>query len=245
MYQLEDLMVIAGAREIRDHQVCFVGIGLPGRAAVLAKRLHAPNCVLMYESGVIDADPPTPPPSIGDHMLVDTAATVVSMSEAFNYWLQGGRVDLGFLGAAQIDRLGNINTTIIGRYESPTVRLPGAGGAPEIASSADEVVIIVRHGLRTLVDQVDFVTTIGHGRGDTDREALGLRGKGPTRIVTDRGVLTWSPTAREFMLSEVYPGVRPEQVQEETGWALRISDDVTTFDQPSSEELDALRKLRA
>src|SRR5438445_3176440 len=177
----DEMMTVAAARELRDGTVCFVGIGLPSTAANLARARHAPGCVLVYESGTIGAKPTALPLSIGDGELADTADAVVSVPEVFNYWLQPGRIDVGFLGAAQLDKFGNINTTVIGSdYHDPKVRLPGAGGAPEIAASCREVFVVLRQSKRSFVEQVDFVTSFGHGRGKGDREQLGLRGAGPT-----------------------------------------------------------------
>src|ERR1700704_3738317 len=159
------MMTVAAARQLGDGTVCFVGIGIPSLAANVARSLHAPDCVLIYESGCIGAKPTTPPLSIGDGELADTADAVVSVPEIFNYWLQAGRVDVGFLGAAQIDRFANLNTTVVGDYRHPRVRLPGAGGAPEIAASCRRVIIVIRQSLRTFVDRLDLVTSVGHGTG--------------------------------------------------------------------------------
>jgi glutaconate CoA-transferase subunit B len=182
----EEMMTVAAARELRDGQVVFVGIDLPSRAANLARRLHAPGLVLVYESGTIDTRPDELPLSIGDGVLADTALSVVSVPEIFNYWLQSGRMDVGFLSGAQIDRYANLNTTVIGEYDEPDVRLPGSGGAPEISAGCREVIVVMRHRKRAFVDRVDFVTTCGHGTGPTDRALLGLRGAGPVRVIRPR-----------------------------------------------------------
>ena len=178
LYSDDEMMTVAAARMLRNGAVCFVGIGLPSTAANLARLTHAPDVVLIYESGPIGAKPPVLPLSIGDGNLAETADTVVSTPEIFRYWLQGGRVDVGFLGAAQLDRFANINTTVVGSYTKPKVRLPGAGGAPEISSSANEVLIIMKHSKRALVDKVDFVTSVGFLTGGDAREKLGLPGEG-------------------------------------------------------------------
>ena len=188
-YTTDEMMTVAAARELRDGAVCFVGIGLPSEAANLARATHAPNCVLIYESGTIGAKPETLPLSIGDGVLAEHADSVVSVPEIFNYWLQAGRVDVGFLGGAQIDRYGNINTTVIGSYDDPKVRLPGAGGAPEIAASAKEVMVVLRQRPRSFVERLDYVTSVGHRHGGNSRVELGYPGAGPTTVITDLGVL--------------------------------------------------------
>jgi glutaconate CoA-transferase subunit B len=198
---------------------------------------------MIYESGTLGAVPGHLPLSIGDGILAETADTVVSVPEVFNYWLQPGRIDVGFLGAAQIDRHANINTTVIGDYDAPKVRLPGAGGAPEIAASCREVVVIMRQSTRAFVDRVDFVTSVGHGAGPGDRERLGLTGSGPTRVITDLGVLEPHPETRELVLTGVHPGVEVAAVREATGWDLGVADDVVTTPAPTDEELAVLRGL--
>jgi glutaconate CoA-transferase subunit B len=240
----DEMMTVAAARALRDGASCFVGIGLPSTAANLARRTHAPDLVLIYEAGAIGAKPDVLPLSIGDGILASTADAVVSVPEVFNYWLQPGRIDIGFLGAAQIDRFGNINTTVIGAdYRAPKVRLPGAGGAPEIAASCGEVIVIVRQSARAFVERVDFVTSVGFGRGPGDREKLGLTGRGPVRVITDLGVLEPDPESKELTLTHLHPGVDAEQAREATGWELALADDVHTTDAPTQEELTALREL--
>jgi glutaconate CoA-transferase subunit B len=240
------MMSIAAARALRDVNACFVGIGLPSTGANLARRTHAPDLVLIYEAGAIGAKPPRLPLSIGDGILAETADAVVGVPEVFNYWVQPGRIDVGFLGAAQIDRFANINTTVIGGdYEHPKVRLPGAGGAPEIAASCGEVIVIVRQSPRAFVEKVDFVTSVGHGRGPGDREKLGLRGKGPTRVITDLGILEPDPETCELVLTHVHEGVSAGQAREATGWNLRVAEDLATTEPPTDEELKALRALVA
>jgi len=240
----DEMMTVAAARALRADTRCFVGIGLPSTAANLARRTHAPDLVLVYESGTIGAKPDRLPLSIGDGVLAATADAVVSVPEMFNYWLQPGRIGVGFLGAAQIDRYGNINTTVIGAdYADPRVRLPGAGGAPEIAASCGEVIVIVRQSVRTFVDRVDFVTSVGHGSGPGDRARLGLRGRGPVLVITDLGVLEPDPDDRELTLTRLHPGVTAEQAVAATGWKLRVAGAVTTTEAPSEAELTALRAL--
>ena len=239
----DELMSVAAARALRDGQVCFVGIGLPSTAANLARRLHAPDLVLIYESGTLDTRPDELPLSIGDGGLATSALTVISVPEVFNYWLQPGRIDVGFLSGAQIDRFGNLNTTVIGEYDEPVVRLPGAGGAPEIAASCREVVVVMRQRARAFVEQVDFVTSVGFGTGPDDRELLGLRGRGPTRVITDLGVLEPDPEAKELVLTAVHAGVSVEEVRAQTGWELQVSADLGVTAPPTEAELAALRSM--
>ena len=244
-YTADEMMTVSAARVLRDGAVCFVGIGLPSTAANLARTTHAPGLVLIYESGTIGAKPGGLPLSIGDGILADTADTVVSVPETFNYWLQPGRIDVGFLGAAQIDRFGNINTTVVGpSYEHPKVRLPGAGGAPEIAASCQEVIVIVRQNSRTFTGQVDFITSVGYGSGPGDRERLGLTGAGPRIVITDLGILEPDPRTCELVLTRVHPGVTEEKVRASTGWDLAVAPDLGTTEPPANGELSALRRLK-
>ncbi len=238
-----DCMTVAAARLLRDHDVCFVGIGLPSKAANLARMTHAPRLVLIYEAGPIGAKPSVLPLSIGDGELARTADAVVSTQEIFRYWLQGGRVDVGFLGAAQIDRFANINTTVIGPYDRPRVRLPGAGGAPEIAAHARDVLLILPQSARTFVRKLDFVTSVGFGEGGDHRKRLGFPGAGPVAVVTDLGLLRPDPTTKELVLTELQPGVSVEQAVAATGWPLRVAPDARTMPAPTAEELAALRHL--
>jgi glutaconate CoA-transferase subunit B len=244
-YTTDEMMTVAAARELRDGVVCFVGIGLPSEAANLARATHAPNALLIYESGTIGARPEVFPLSIGDGELADRADSVVAVPEIFNYWLQAGRVDVGFLGGAQVDRFGNINTTVIGPYDAPKVRLPGAGGAPEIAASAREVMMILRQGPRSFVERLDFVTSVGHGAGGDSRARLGYRGRGPTVVITDLGILRPHPETRELTLVALHPGATVEQARAATGWPLSVADDLAHTEPPSAEELRALRELHA
>jgi glutaconate CoA-transferase subunit B len=244
-FTADEMMTVAAARQLRDGMTCFVGIGLPSTAANLARATSAPGLVLIYESGTLGSKPGWLPLSIGDGVLADTADSVVSVPEVFNYWLQPGRVDVGFLGAAQIDRFANINTTVIGGdYRNPKVRLPGAGGAPEIAASCREVIVVVRQTRRAFVDRVDFVTSVGFGRGPGDREKLGLRGRGPTMVITDLGILEPDPDTRELTLTKLHPGATVDQAREATGWDLAVAGDVCCTDPPTGQELAELRRLK-
>jgi glutaconate CoA-transferase subunit B len=244
-YTADEMMSIAAARELKDGVVCFVGIGLPSEAANLARKTHAPGAILVYESGAIGARPEVLPLSIGDGELAEYADSVVSVPEIFNYWLQAGRIDVGFLGAAQIDRYGNLNTTVIGDYRTPKVRLPGAGGAPEIAASAKEVIVMLRHKRRAFVERLDFITSVGHLEGGESRKGLGYPGAGPVAVITDLGVLRPDPESRELTLTALHPGVSVDDVQRETGWKLRVSEDLETTEPPAREELEVLRELKA
>ena len=245
-WSADEMMTVAASRALRDGVACFVGIGIPSTAANLARRTHAPGLVLVYESGTLGAKPAALPLSIGDGQLAETADAVVSVPEVFNYWLQPGRVDIGFLGAAQIDRFANINTTVIGDdYRHPKIRLPGAGGAPEIAANCPEVIVVVRQSRRTFVERVDFVTSVGYGTGPGDRARLGLRGAGPTMVITDLGILTPDPDSCALTLSSLHPGVTIEQAREATAWDLAIAGDLGTTEPPTDGELAVLRELEA
>lgn len=239
----DEMMTVAAARALRDGAVCFVGIGLPSTAANLARATHAPNLVLVYESGCIGAKPTRLPLSIGDGELAETADAVVSVPEIFNYWLQAGRIDVGFLSAAQLDRHANLNTTVIGPYDRPTTRLPGAGGAPEIAASCRDVIIVIRQSPRTFVEELDFVTSVGHLSGPGERERLGLTGRGPTLVITDLGVLRPDPHTRELTLTQLHPGITVGQAQAATGWDLAVAPDLAVTEPPTPGELSALRRL--
>ena len=244
-YTTDEMMTVAASRELGDGTVCFVGIGLPSEAANLARATHAPGCFLIYESGTLGAKPDVLPLSIGDGVLAEHADSVVPVPEVFNYWLQAGRVDVGFLGAAQIDRYWNINTTVVGPYDDPKVRLPGAGGAPEIAASAKEVIIMLRHNRRAFVEELSFVTSVGHGKGGDSRKDLGYAGAGPTVVITDLGVLRPDPETKELTLAALHPGATVEQAREATAWKLRVTEDPGTTDPPTDEELAVLRDLHA
>jgi glutaconate CoA-transferase, subunit B len=226
-YTADEMMAVAAARRLRDGDVCFVGIGLPSLAANLARATHAPGCVLVYESGTIGAKPRSLPLSIGDGELAETADAVVSVPEMFAYWLQGERIDIGFLGAAQIDRHGNLNSTVIGPYDHPKVRLPGGGGAPEIAQSVRDVFVMLRQSPRTFVETLDFKTSAG------DRVRV---------VVTDLGILEPGGDG-ELSLTSVHAGVDPDQARAATGWDLRVAEGVSVTAEPTGEELAALRTL--
>jgi len=239
-----EMMTVAASRLLRNGDVCFVGIGLPSAAANLARLTHAPGVVLIYESGPIGAKPDVLPLSIGDGSLAETADTVVSTSEIFRYWLQGGRVTVGFLGAAQIDRFANINTTVIGDYAHPEVRLPGAGGAPEIAACAGKVILVLRQTARSFVERVDFITSVGHLDGGDARKRLGLTGQGPAAVVTDLCLMTPDPVTKELIVTHLHRGVSPEKVRAATGWKIRFAEAVEETPHPSTWELDTLRQLQ-
>jgi glutaconate CoA-transferase subunit B len=228
-YTSEEMMTIAAARKFSDRAVCFVGVGLPSVAACVAREVHAPNMTLVYESGTIGAKPTKPPLSIADLELAVTADFIVSVPEIFSYWLQGGRIDAGFLGAAQIDRFGNVNSTVIGNYNSPKVRLPGAGGAPHIAANVRETVVIVRQTPKAFVDRLDFLTT--------------ARAHSRTTVVTDLGIMETHPVSRELILTSRHVGVSVEQIREATGWALTVSESLAETPRPTDRELAVLRQL--
>jgi glutaconate CoA-transferase, subunit B len=228
-YTKDEVMAVAAARRLANGDVVFVGIGLPSRACNLARATHAPDCVLIYESGTIGAKPHHLPLSIGDGELAETADVVVSVPEIFAYWLQGGRIDVGFLGAAQIDRFGNLNSTVIGDYAHPRVRLPGAGGAPEIARACGEILVVLRQSPRAFVAELDFRSSSG------ERVAA---------VITDLGVLEPDPQTRELVLTRLHPGATADEARAATGWPLRVSPDVAVSEPPTDAELAALRALR-
>ena len=239
----DDVMIVNAARCLSNDLACFVGIGLPSTAANLARRLHAPDCVLIYESGCIGSKPTRLPLSIGDGELAETSDAVVSVPEIFAYWLQAGRIDVGFLGAAQLDRFGNINSTVIGDYGHPTTRLPGAGGAPEIAASAGEVIVIIRQNPRSFVERLDFRSTAGFLGGGDERATLGVGGTGPQVAITDLGILKPDPETRELTLVARYENVAADAIRAATGWPLQIAPTVEVIAPPSAIELQTLREL--
>lgn len=246
----DDVMIVNAARALGDlarvgRATCFVGIGLPSTAANLARKLYDPAPVLIYESGCIGSKPTRLPLSIGDGELGDTADAVVSVPEIFTYWLQAGRIDVGFLGGAQLDRLGNINSTVIGSYHAPKTRLPGAGGAPEIAAAAGRVVVVMRQTRRAFVERCDFRTSVGFGDGPGDRETLGLTGGGTGLVITDLGILEPDPGTCELVMTCLHPGVSREQCLDNTGWALRFADDLGCTVQATDEELEMLHRVRS
>ena len=241
-----EMMTIAASRILQNEMICFVGIGIPSTAAILAKSMHAPELFLVYESGTVNTNPQKLPLSIGDGELANRALSVVGMPEIFNYWLQPGRIDMGFLGAAQIDKCANINTTIIGSdYKNPKVRLPGAGGAPEISGACKEVVVILKHSPRAFVEKIDFITSLGFGSGPGSRKAAGLIGGGPSAVITDLGVLKPDPESCELTLVQIHPGVTVEEVKENTSWDLKVASSVTVTGEPTQVELEKVRSLVA
>jgi len=240
-----EMMTVAAARALASHDVCFVGIGLPSAACNLARATHAPGVTLVYESGTIEAKPAVLPLSIGDGELCETALTTVSVPEMFRYWLQGGRISVGFLSGAQVDRFGNLNSTVIGPYGKPKVRLPGAGGATEIATSCGRIFMIMRHNARAMVEKLDFLTTLGHGPTGQERRRLGIATAGPVLLVTDLCTMEPERETNEFVVTTLHPGVTREQVAQNTGWRVRFASEVRETEPPSAQELEALRELNA
>ena len=241
---LEEMMIIAASRELASDDVCFVGIGAPSAACNLARLTHAPGITLIYESGTIGTAPDVLPLSIGDGELCDTALTTVSVTEMFRYWLQGGRITVGFLGAAQLDRFGNINTTVIGPYGKPKVRLPGGGGAPEIATQCRKVFIVMKQSRRSFAERIDFFTSFGFGSGGNDRRKLGIATSGPVLLATDLAIWRPDPETREFTVNSLHPGVSRGQVQETVAWEVKFADEVSETPEPTIEEVRTLRDLR-
>jgi glutaconate CoA-transferase subunit B len=242
-YDPEEMMVVAAARLLEPDDVVFIGIGLPSKAANLARRTHAPNLAMIYESGTLDTKPTVLPLSIGDPELSRTARAVVSVPEMFSYWLQGGRIRTGFLGAAQIDRFGNLNSTVIGDYRRPKVRLPGAGGAPEIAGFCRRTLVLLRQNPKTFVETLDFVTTVGMVCGGRSRQELGLPGHGPQAVITDLGILEPDADSGELVLTRLHPGVSAEAAIAATSWPLRVAQKLARTEEPSARELEILRSL--
>lgn len=242
-YSRDEIMTVTAARQLRNGAVCFVGIGLPSAACNLARQTHAPELVLIYESGTVGTKPTVLPLSIGDGELAETADCVVPLPEIFSYYLQGGRVDIGFLGAAQIDRYGNLNSTVIGGYDTPKIRLPGAGGAPEIASHAKHVLIVMKQSTRSFVAELGFRTSCGYLNGHGQRRHEGFPGAGPQLVITDYGLLKPDPQTDELTLVATYPGVTVADVSAATGWPLKIAEVVETLPEPTDTELRVLRAL--
>jgi glutaconate CoA-transferase, subunit B len=238
-------MTVAAARCLQNDDVCFVGIGLPSAACNLARLTHAPGITLIYESGTIAARPTVLPLSIGDGELCSTALTTVSVPEFFRYWLQSGRISVGFLGAAQIDRFANINTTVIGAYDKPSTRLPGAGGAPEMAAACGQIFIVMPHSRRAFVERLDFLTSLGHGVGGDDRVRRGISSKGPTKVITDLCVMEPAAETRELTVTALHPGVSTDKVRASTGWDVRVAPQPARTAEPTTHELETLRMLRA
>ena len=241
----DEMMTIAASRFLVSEDVCFVGIGAPSVACNIARLSHAPDITLIYESGTIGTAPDVLPLSIGDGELCETALTTVSVPEMFRYWLQGGRVSIGFLGAAQMDKFGNINTTVIGDYNAPKTRLPGGGGAPEIASSSQKIYITMKQSLRGMVEKIDFFTSFGHGEGGDHRKRLGIETEGPALLITDLAVWEPDPVSKEFTVVALHPGVSREAVQATCGWPVKFADIVIETAAPTKYELKILRDLRA
>lgn len=239
-----EMMTIAASRALSNDDVCFVGIGAPSAACNVARLTHAPDITLIYESGTIGTAPEVLPLSIGDGELCETALTTVSVPEMFRYWLQGGRISIGFLGAAQLDRFGNLNTTVIGEYHKPKVRLPGGGGAPEIATSCGEIFITMKQAPRGFVDKLDFYTSFGHGDGGDHRQQLGLTTKGPTLLITDLAVWKPDPESKEFTVVSMHRGVTRQMVQDTCGWPVRFAGEVAETPTPTELELTTLRDLQ-
>jgi glutaconate CoA-transferase subunit B len=244
-YTTQEMMAVAAARTLTNDDVCFVGIGAPSQACNLARLTHAPNITLIYESGTIGTRPDVLPLSIGDPELCETARCTVSVPEMFQYWLQGGRISVGFLGGAQLDKFGNINSSVIGSYAKPKVRLPGGGGAPEIASHCRQTYVVMAQSRRSFVEKVDFITSFGYGEGGDHRERLGLRTLGPTLVITDLCIMRPDPQTKELTVTALHPGVTREQVQANTGWQVRFAETLETTPPPTDEELSVLRDLQA
>ena len=245
IYSRDEMMTVTAARQLRNGAVCFVGIGLPSAACNLARLTHAPELVLIYESGTVGTRPIVLPLSIGDSELAETATCIVPLAEIFTHYLQRGRIDVGFLGAAQIDRFGNLNTTVIGAYAHPRVRLPGAGGAPEIASYAREVLIVMKQSPRSFVARLDFRTSCGYLEGAGARAASRSPGGGPKGVITDFGVLRPNRTTQELELAAIYPGVSVEAACAATGWPLQVAQTLERVPPPEPRELEVLRDLHA
>ncbi len=237
-----EMMAVAAARELADGEVVFVGVGLPNLACNLARATHAPNLVLIYESGAVGATPDRLPLSIGDPALVTGALMVCGMADIFQNFLQNGRIEVGFLGGAQVDRWGNINTTVIGDYARPRVRLPGSGGAPEIAIHAKRTLVVSRLTPRAFPADVDFITSPGHRYRGRARRELGMPGAGPLKVITDMGVLEPDATG-ELLLTQLYPGGSADAARAKVGWPLRVREPLGTREAPTERELDLLRRV--
>jgi len=237
-----EIMVTRAAKELNNGEVVFVGIGLPNLACNLARRLQAPDLILIYESGAVGAVPSRLPISIGDPCLVTDSISVCSMVEVFNYYLQGGMIDVGFLGGAQVDRFGNINSTIIGAYEEPKVRLPGSGGACEISIHAKKIILILNQNKKTFPERIDFITSPGYIDENNQRKKYSMPGQGPVLVITDFGVYTFSDDTHEMVLSEIHPGVSVDELKENIAWDVRISDKIKMTANPSEEELRIIRE---
>ncbi len=243
-YSSSEMMAVAAARALKNDDVCFVGIGAPSVACNLARLTHAPGLTLIYESGTIGTKPDVLPLSIGDPELCDTALTTVSVPEMFQYWLQGGRISIGFLGGAQLDRYGNINSSVIGSYARPKVRLPGGGGAPEIASLCRQTYVVMKQTSRAFVERVDFITSFGFGEGYDHRQRLGIKTLGPTLVITDLGLLEPHPTSKELVVTSIHEGVSRDQILQATGWPVHFAPELAKTPPPTEQELAVLRDLQ-
>lgn len=241
-YSPSELMIVSAGRALEGSRVVFVGVGLPNIACNLARRSHSPQMELVYESGVFGARPARLPLSIGDPTLVSGATAVGNMQDLFMLYLQGGLVDVALLGGAQIDKYGNLNTTVIGAYDSPKVRLPGSGGACEIAINAGEIFMIMRLKRRAFVEQLDFLTSPGHLDGGAAREQMGYPGNGPSLVITDRALFNFDNPEHEMTLIEVAPGETAATIQKEVGWSLRVSDQLQEMQPPTEQELAIIRE---
>jgi glutaconate CoA-transferase subunit B len=241
-YSPSEIMVARSARELKNGEVVFVGIGLPNVACNLARRLNAPELVLIYESGAVGAVPDRLPLSIGDPCLATDSISVCSMVEVFNYYLQGGLIDVGFLGGAQVDRFGNINSTVIGNYEQPKVRLPGSGGACEIAIHARKIILVLRQTQKSFPRKIDFLTSAGFVDERNQRKKYSMPGRGPALVITDLGVYGFSKQTHDMVLTEIHPGVSVQKVKENTGWDIKISRKLIPTNPPTQEELRIIRQ---
>jgi glutaconate CoA-transferase subunit B len=244
-FTADEMMTISASRALKSSDVCFVGIGAPSAACNVARLTHAPGITLIYESGTIGTAPIVLPLSIGDGELCDTAVTTVSVPEMFRYWLQGGKITIGFLAAAQLDKYGNINTTVIGDYENPKTRLPGGGGAPEIATSAHQIYITMKQSKRGMVEKIDFYTSFGFGDGGEHRQQIGIDTLGPTLLITDFALWKPDPETKELTVTSLHPGVTREQVQSTCNWRVKFFEAVRETAAPTALELKTLRDLRA
>jgi glutaconate CoA-transferase subunit B len=244
-YSTTEMMAVAASRALSNDDICFVGIGTPSVACNLARLMHAPHLTLIYESGTIETKPNVLPLSIGDPELCETARTTVSVPEMFQYWLQGGRISIGFLGGAQLDKFANINSSVIGDYRQPKVRLPGGGGAPEISSSCEQIFVVMAQSRRTFVERVDFITSFGFGDGGDHRQRLGIRTRGPTLVITNLCLMRPDPSTKELIVFSIHEGITREDITQKTGWPVRFAEAVAQTPPPTENELTVLRDLQA
>lgn len=241
-FSSSEIMVTRAAKELRDREVIFVGIGLPNLACNLARRLQAPHLTLIYESGAVGAVPTRLPISIGDPCLVTDSISVCSMVEVFYYYLQGGLIDVGFLGGAQVDRYGNINSTVIGDYCHPKVRLPGSGGACEISIHAKKIILVLIQNKKTFPERIDFITSPGFLNSENPRKTYGIPGGGPSIVITDLGVYAFTSDSHEMILTEIHPGVTVERIRENLSWDVIVSPSLKTTESPTVQELKIIRE---